>query len=101
MPTVKLFEIKLDHQILEWAPFKTRQTSTSRSGVGEAAAAGLTRVASFPEVFVVTNPSQLAFPVSHAYPAKFDAAHVTSQSQEIGSGQVGCARQRLVMRCSC
>ena len=40
MPTVKHSEIKLDHQILELTPFKTRQTSTSWSGVGEAAAAG-------------------------------------------------------------
>ena len=64
MPTVKHSEIKLDHQILELTPFKTRQTSTSWSGVGEAAAAGPTRVASFPEVFVLTSPCQLAFDLS-------------------------------------
>ena len=35
-----------------------------------------------------------------ASPTRFDTAHVTSESREIDSGQVGGARQRLVMRCS-
>ena len=33
-------------------------------------------------------------------PVLFETAHVASQSREIDSGQVGGARQRLVMRCS-
>ena len=40
-----LCQMKLEHQIREFTLFKTRQTVASWSGVGEAAAAGLTRVA--------------------------------------------------------